>query len=138
MSLREPEDRRSGRRSRDPSPAQSRYEERSSRDDRYYEDRDSRSNGRKEYTYDDEPRYARAEKFSEPPYANKKTASFATPGGFDDDDRSVRYEKKREEDPLAYGDKRSSKYDDAKFKEPSKTYYDEDRKSTRLNSSHWE
>lgn len=125
MSLREPEDRRSGRRSRDPSPShQSRYEERP--DDRYYEDRDSRSNGRKEYTYDDEPRYARAEKSSEPPYASKKTASFAMPGGFNDDDKSVRYEKKREEDPLAYGDKRSSKYDDAKFKEPSKKYYDDE------------
>lgn len=134
MSLREPEDRRSGRRSRDSSPAQTRYEERPSRDDKYYEERDSRSNGRKEYTYDDEPRYARADKFSEPPYANKKTASFAMPGGFEDDDRSVGYEKKREEDLLAYGDKRSSKYDDAKFKEPIKKYYDDEPAPSRRES----
>lgn len=128
MSLREPEDRRSGRRSRDSSPSQSshfRYEERDSRDG-YDERPNGRDNGRREYAYDDEPRYARAEKTSEPPYASKKTASFAMPGGFDDDDRSVRYEKKREEDPLAYGDKRSSKYDDAKFKQPSKKYYDDE------------
>lgn len=127
MSLQEPEERRSGRRSRDASPSQSqyaRYEERDSRD-RYEERPNGRDNGRREYAYGDEPRYARAEKTSELPYASKKTASFAMPGVFDDDDRSVRYEKKREEDPLAYGDKRNSKYDNAKFEEPSKKYYDD-------------
>ena len=122
MSLREPDDRRSGRRSRDPSPA-------------YYDDRQDRRSSRyddRQYERDDEPRYARAEKTSEVPYAGKKTASFAMPGGFDDDDRfekkEVRYEVKKEEDPMAYGDKnaRGSKYDDKKFAEPTKKYYDDE------------
>lgn len=129
MSLKEPSDRRSGRRSRDPSPADySRYE-----DPRYYDERDHDDGRRKEYEYArdsrDEPRYARPSAPADkgPPYGGKKTASFAMPGAFEpEDDRPVKKYEVKKEDPMAYGDKRGSKYDDKKFAEPSKKYYDDE------------
>ncbi len=118
MSLRQPSDRRSGRRSRDPSPEDyDRYER------RYDEPDDPRGYLPDPRDRDDDLRYApREPKYAEPPYAGKRTATFAMPGGFDEN-----------KDPLAYGDRgrgsgmrdESPQYKTQKFAEPSKKYYDD-------------